>query len=263
MILCPGEQLHMCRQISYSLLALLIAALIHAPALAVERNYPYFEIEGTASAFEFNRNWRAYYWREDFTMLVRDDNGRQWRIISREPTPWNNLRMGTTYTGLKVDWARQPRVKVIGVQAIDRIPEDYYDVKLDARNTATAFIVRVQAGQDGPWRDYYVNNWFHRWGPEADEKMLAHYANDDPNYSVYGYLSGIAAPFDAAGQNLIDRFTPQYSGIIYHGRVVKAKNPIGYKVRLLHLVGRNKKTLAYEVFHGDAKQLVPLDQRPP
>jgi hypothetical protein len=243
---------------------MLAASGLSAPrASAAERDYPYFEVEGTASQFEYNRNWRAYYWREDFTMVVRDDAGKQWRIISREPTPWNNLRMGTTYTGLQVDWKKQPRVKVIGVKAIDRIPEDYYDLKLDAENTATAFIVRVQAGPDGKWQDYFVNNWFHRWGPDTDKTILSHYANDDAHYSVYGYLTGIAAPFDQAGQQLIDKSFADYNGIIYHGRVVPAKNDVGYEVRLLHLVGRNKKTLEYQVFFGDPNQLVRLDQRKP
>ncbi len=234
-----------------------------AGTAAADRDYPYFEVEGTASEFQFNRNWRAYYWREDFTMVVRDDEGKQWRIISREPTPWNNLRMGTTYTGLKVDWSKRPRVRVIGVQAVDRVPEEYYDLKLDPNTTATAFIVRVQAGEADKWQDYYVNNWFHRWGPDTDVKVLAHYATDDPHYTVYGYLNGIAAPFDAAGRQLIDRSSPDYGGLIYHGRVVKAKNEVGYEVRLLHLVGRNKQTARYEVVHGNPAQLVPLDQRKP
>jgi len=240
-----------------------IAALGLHDSAAADRNYPYFEVEGTAEEFDFNRNWRAYYWREDFTLVVRGDDGRRWRIISREPTPWNNLRLGTTYTGLKVDWSKRPRVKVIGVQAIDRIPKDFYDLKLDPNNTATAFIVRVKTDDDGPWRDFFINNWFHRWGPDADVKVLAHYANDEPNYSVYGYLQGIAAPFDVAGQKLLDKFAADYSGIIYHARVAKANNEVGYELRTLHLMGRHNKTLQYEVFYGDASQLVPLDQRKP
>ncbi len=246
-----------------SLAAFVLITVATVGADGADRNYPYFEIEGTASEFQLNRNWRAYYWREDFTMLVRADDGQQWRIISREPTPWNNLRMGTTYTELKVDWDKNPRVRVIGVKAIDRIPEEYYDLKLDAKHTATAFIVRVKSADKDEWQDYYVNNWFHRWGPDTDVKMLAHYANEDPNYTVYGYLAGIAAPFDQAGQKLIERSSATYSGIIHHGRIVKANNNVGYEVRLLHLVGRNKETLRYEVFHGDPSKLVPLDQRKP
>ncbi len=230
---------------------------------SAERDYPYFEIEGTASNFQFNRNWRAYYWREDFTMLVRGDDGKQWRIISREPTPWNNLRMGTTYTGLKVDWKKQPRVKVIGVQAIDRVPENYYNVKLDPKNTATAFIVRVKLGGKDEWKDFYINNWFHRWGPDTDVKVLSHYATSDPNYTTYGYLNGVVAPFDKPGRQLIAKSSRSYSGLIHHSRVFKAKNKIGYELRLVHLVGRNKETARYEVIHGDPAKLIPLDQRRP
>lgn len=246
--------------LTFGLLSLICFASI---AAAADREYPYFELEGTVEDFRDIRQWRSYYWREDFTMQVRDADGRRWTIISREPTPWNNLRLGTTYTGLKVDWKAKPRVKVIGVAAIDRTPEEFYDLKLDEKNTATAFIVRVRADDKSPWRDFYVNNWFHRWGKDADLKMLPHYANDDPNFTVYGYVPGIAAPFDAAGQKLLKQFDPEYGGIIYHGRLAKANNPVGYELRVLHLMGRHKKTLRYEVFHGDPSKLVPLDQRKP
>src|SRR4029077_15409065 len=120
---------------------------------------------------------------EDFAFLLRDDAGKTHRVLSREPTPWNDLRLGTTYTGLKVDWAAKPRVRVVSVGGIDRIPVEFYGLKLDPMKTMTAFIVRVQTGKPDEktgWRDYYVNNWFHHWGDDADRKVLAHYANDDP-----------------------------------------------------------------------------------
>jgi hypothetical protein len=225
------------------------------------RNFPYRELEGRVEEFTFLRQWRSYYWRDDCTLLVLDDAGKLHRIISREPTPWNNYRLGTTYTGLAVDWTSRPRVQVIGVAAIDRIPLEFPGLTLDAEKTITAFIIRVQQSEKGQpvWRDFYVNNWFHDWGPETDRKMLAHYANDDDRYSVYGFLKGIAAPFDAEGKKLLAKYEPDYSGIIYHGRVVKAGNEAGHEVRLLHLLGRNKKTARYEVFHGDEKQLIRLD----
>jgi len=226
-----------------------------------KRDFSFIELDGKVEEFSFTRNWRSYYWREDFTMLVRDDAGMVHRVISREPTPWTGLRLGTTYTGLAIDWTRQPRVKVIGVKAIDRIPADFYDLKLDDK-TVTAFIVRVQAGDQ--WKDFFVNNWFHRWGGDTDLKILPYFANHDPNYTVYGYLKGIAAPFDAEGQKLLEKYEPEYGGIIYHGRVVQAKNDVGYEVHLLHLMGRHKKSLEYKVFHGNAGDLVKLDgQAPP
>jgi len=250
---------------SVIVLALLggIRTLFVLPLQAGERNYPYAELEGTVEEHRYIREWRAYYWRDDNTMIVRDDTGKRHRVISREPTPWNNLRLGTTYTGLKVDWTKNPRVKIIGVKAVDRQPEEFYDLKLDPANTITAFIVRVQTEKDGRWRDYYVNNWFHDWSPDTDVKMLSHYANNDPNYTVYGYLKGIKAPFDAEGQQLIDKHSKEWGGIIYHGRVVKAENEVGYAVRLLHLMGRNKKSLEYKVFHGDGTQIPKLEQQKP
>jgi hypothetical protein len=245
--------------------------LLACPPLQVDaappaRNFPYRELTGRAEGFSYTRSWRAYYWREDFTFLLRDDAGKVHRVISRESTPWTNLRLGTTYTGLKVDWKARPRVQVIGVQAVDRMPAEFYDLKLDPDKTVTAFILRVQTGKKGDkpiWREFYVNNWFHRWGDDTDRKILAHYANSDPHFTVYGYLGGIAAPFDKAGKALLAKYEKEYNGIIYHGRVVKADNPIGYEVRLLHLMGRNKKTSNYDVFHGDPKELTKLDGTPP
>src|ERR1700677_5054692 len=71
----------------------------------------YVEIEGVAEDFVPTRDWSSYYWREDFTFLLRDDQGKVHRVISREPTPWTNLRLGTTYPGLKIDWASKPEGK--------------------------------------------------------------------------------------------------------------------------------------------------------
>jgi hypothetical protein len=242
-----------------TLLFTLIYLASPACAQPKERNYPYRELEGVVEEFHFTRNWRSYYWREDFTLQVRDDAGKLHRVISREPTPWSGHRLGTTYTGLAVDWTRKPRVRIIGVQAIDRQPEDFYDVKLDPAATMTAFILRVQTS-DEKWRDFFVNNWFHRWGEETDRKMLPHYANDDPNYTIYGYFTGIRAPFDAEGKKLVEKYP---DANIYHARVVPAKNEVGYELRLIHLLGRDKKTSRYGPFYGDPATLIKLDGNAP
>jgi hypothetical protein len=246
----------------------LLLALLETPnALPQQppkRGFPYRELDGQVEEFSFSRQWRSYYWREDFTMLVRDEAGKLHRVISREPTPWNDFRLGTTYPGLAVDWTARPRVRIIGVQAIDRQPPEFDGLKLDPDKTVTAFVVRVQSNDAKlVWRDFFINNWFHDWGPEADRKVLAHYATNDANYTVYGFLKGIAAPFDKEGQKLLEKYEPDYGGILYHGRVVKANNEIGYEVHLLHLLGRHKKTMQYEVFHGDAKELIHLDGNAP
>jgi hypothetical protein len=38
---------------------------------------------------------------------------------------------------------------------------------------------------------------------------------------------------------------------------------VEYEVQVLHLMGRHKKTQAYEVFHGDRRELPRLDGTPP
>lgn len=235
-----------------ALLAVLSAAIQEKPDL------PYVELEGTVEEFRSFREWRSYYWREDFTLVLRDDARKAHRVISREPTPWNDLRLGTTYTGVRIDPARRPRARIIGVRGVDRTPAEFYGLRLDER-AVTAFIVRLR-GDDGAWKDFYINNWLHRWGADADRKVLAHYATEDPNYTVYGYAGGIAAPFDAEGKALLEKHS-DYGGVIYHARVVKAGD--GFELRALHLMGRHKTTLRYEVFHGDPAGLVRLDARKP
>jgi hypothetical protein len=230
-------------------------------AQQAKRALAYVEMEGRAEDFAFTRNWNSYYWREDFTFLLRDADGRVHRVISREPTPWTDLRLGTTFTGLTVDWASKPLVKIVGVRGIDRIPVNYYEMKLDWEKTITAFILRVRLGDE--WKDFYINNWFHDWGPETDRKMLAQFANNAPHYTVYGYLNGIAAPFNKAGQELVKKHEAEYGGIIYHGRVERADNDVGFEVRILHLMGRHKKSLDYSVFHGNPADIPKLDGTPP
>src|SRR4051812_5562854 len=125
----------------YLLLALTAVPPAATAADPPKRDWEPVELIGRASEYWYNRNWRSYYWREDFTFLLSDESGRTWRVISREPTPAYVFRMGTTYPDLKVDWKAKPRVKVIGVKAVDRIPADFYDFKLDDANLATALIV--------------------------------------------------------------------------------------------------------------------------
>jgi len=254
-------------KISLFRLAAVVLALSTATASAwgqaPKRNFPYVELEGQAEDFAYTRNWRSYYWREDFTLLVRDDKGTLHRVISREPTPWNGFRLGTTFTKLAVDWSAKPRVQIIGVRAIDRQPAEYYDLKLDPDRTVTAFILRVRQGD--VWKAFYVNNWFHDWGKETDRKILAHYANDLPHYTVYGYLnnSSIAAPFARESEELLKKYEPDFQAIIFHGRVKKADNEIGYEVHLLHILGRHKKSAEVRIFHGNPAEIERLDGKAP
>src|SRR4051812_39479689 len=98
---------------------LLVFALCAPASLRAEtpkRTPEPVELVGRASDFHFIRDWASYYWREDFTFLLKDEKGgKTWRILSREPTPAYHWRMGTTFTGLKPDWKAGPRVKVFGV----------------------------------------------------------------------------------------------------------------------------------------------------
>lgn len=238
-------------------LVLLLAPSADPP----KRDWEPVELTGTVSDWWYNRNWRSYYWREDFTFMLKDDKGTTWRIISREPTPNYEFRMGTTFTGLAVDWKKPPRVKVIGVKAVDRIPADFYDFKLDEKNLATALILRVETKPD-EWKDYYVNNWFHKWGDKADKAIHGHYADKKAPYDIYGFVNGQAAPFDKKSQAILDKHKATYT--TFHGVVKTAKDsPLGYEIELIDLIGKNTQTGGHTVLFGDAKTIPRLDNKNP
>lgn len=243
------------------LLPLCLICLFPGLALAVEppRDWEPVELVGTATDYWFSRNWNSYYWREDFTFRLADErSGQSWRIISREPTPAYDFRMGTTFTGLAVDWKAKPRVKVVGVRAVDRIPVEFYDFKLDEANLATALVVYVETGPQ-VWKEFYVNNWFHSWGARADKNMFALYADKPPPYDIYGFVKKQAAPFDKKSQAIIDANKDNPSHM-FHGRVrsTKGASP-GYEIELIDLVGRDVKTGGSLLLFGDAKTIPLLD----
>jgi hypothetical protein len=248
------------------LLPLLAAALLPGAAPAAgppKRDGEPVELVGRASEYWFSRNWRSYYWREDFTFLLTEEGtGKVWRIVSREPTPAYGYRMGTTFSGLDVDWKAKPRVKVVGVKTLDRTPAEFYHFKLDEPDLATAFLVLVETGP-GAWKEFYVNNWFHRWGDRADRLVHGYYADRPPPYDVYGFVNGQAAPFDANSQAVIDRHKDNPS-LMFHGRVHTARGtPFGYEIELTDLIGRDVKTGGPAVLYGDARSIPLLDGRKP
>ncbi len=244
-------------------LVLLLLPTAVRPADPPKRDDEPVELIGRATDFWFSRNWSSYYWREDFTFILTEEKtGKTWRVISREPTPAYVFRMGTTFTDLKVDWQAKPRVKVIGVKAVDRIPADFYQFKLDEANLATAFIVSIETAPD-VWKDYYVNNWFHRWGERADPFVHAHYADKAVPYDVYGFVRGQTAPFDKKSQAVIDRNKDNPS-LMFHGRIHATKsNPFGYEIELTDLLGRDIKSGGHVFLHGDGKSIPLLDSRKP
>lgn len=223
-----------------------------------ERDWEVTELTGRAEDFWYKKYYRVYYWAEDFTFLLKDGD-KTWRIISREPTPAYEWRMGPTYTGLKVDWKKNPKVKVLAVKAIDRIPEEFPDHKLDDKHLATALIVWVEVGSE--WKEFYVNNWFHIWGPRADAKVHSYYADKGAPYHLYGFARSQAAPFDAKSKAILDKHKDNPS-LMFHGRVKTAKGTkFGYEIELIDLIGRNVKSGGSIVLHGDAKGIPRLESK--
>ena len=245
------------------LFALLLLTGAASAADPPKRDWEPVELVGEATEYWFNRNWRSYYWREDFTFLLKEvGTGKTWRIISREPTPNYGYRMGTTYIGLEVDWMKKPRVKVVGVKAIDRQPPDFYDFKLDEPNLATAFIVFVET-EPKVWKEFFVNNWFHKWGDKTDKAIHAFYADKKSPYDMYGFVNGQSAPFDSKSLEILDK-NKDFSPSTFHGRVKTAKNTtFGYEIELIDLIGKNKKSGGHVVLFGNAMTIPLLDGRKP
>jgi hypothetical protein len=245
-------------------LFLTLSCLLPLPATAAgppKRDGEPVELVGRATDFWFSRNWSSYYWREDFTFLVTEENSdKTWRIISREPTPAYDFRMGTTFTGLKVDWKAKPRVKIVGVKKVDRIPADFYDFKLNEPNLTTALIVFVETAPN-VWKEFYVNNWFHTWGDKADKLMHGLYAGKPAPYDIYGFARGQAAPFDKKSETIIAKNKDNPS-LMFHGRIHATKeNTFGYEIELIDLIGRDVKTGGHVMLYGDAKTIPRLDNR--
>ena len=249
--------------------ALLIVALFLVAGLPVsaQKAVQPVELIGKATEFHFTRNWNSYYWREDFAFLLKDEKtGKSWRILSREPTPAYDWRMGTTFTELKPDWKKEPRVKIVGVTGIDRLPAKFYDLKLDEPNIATAHIVWTflpsppgrGVGGEGEWKLYNINNWFHKWSDKADPVIYSHYADKQAPYDIFGFINGQAAPFSAKSRALIEKHK---GARMFHGLVRTAKDDkFGYEVELLHLVGPDKGGNGIVVY-GDAMTLPLLDKK--
>ena len=216
------------------------------------------ELIGKATGFHFTRNWNSYYWREDFAFLMKDEKSdKTWRILSREPTPAYDWSMGTTFTSLKPDWMQQPRVKIVGVTGVDRLPATFYDFKLKEPNIATAHLVYVETAKD-KWELYNANNWFHKWSAEADPVIYSHFADKQAPYDIYGFINGQSAPFAKKSQDLIDKHK---AARMFHGVIRTAKDQkFGYEIDVLHLVGPDKGGNGV-VFFGDAKTLVGLEMK--
>ncbi|GEM_PF-2268390 len=241
---------------------LLGGVLGQGPLNAAQRDFTLVELSGRAKDFFYTRNWRRYYWCEDFSFLLQQEKtGKTWRVISREPTPWiGKYRFGPTYTGLKVNWEANPAVKVVGVMGIDRIPPQFYEFKL-GKNTITAFIVWVKDAETGRYREWYVNNWFHRWGPKTDKAILRYYADRNAPYDVWCHVGGTIVPLSKQGEEVLA--TTKGRVRILHLRIRSTKKtPLGYEADILHLCGSAPRG-GYTILYGDPKKVPLLDVRRP
>lgn len=205
--------------------------------------YPFVDWTGKATYIRFLEVYRSYFWDREFHLrFAREGTKETWDVVSRASTPYNGWRMGPTYTGLKVDWAKKPKLRIVGVQKIDRYQEKFHDIPLDKTKTITAFILFVW--QDEKWQEYYVNNWYHTWVEGTaglhTKDIARYYVDRGKPYDVYGWLhsAGSDEVWDARMPALVARCKRK---AVYHGLLVSdATRPLGYRLKLLHFwEGRN------------------------
>lgn len=218
----------------------------------------YVHWSGVARDFRFFRTNAGYYTAEDFSFTFESEKDGKWLVLSREPTPFETWRFGTTFTGIEVDWKSNPKVRIVGVKGVDRIPAKFMDYQLNPEKTITALIVEVW--QDQRWRPWFINNWFHPWGNAADSAMvLSHYVGrPSPYFDVYGFKGDIGANLNERSRKLAEQH-PMWRA--YHGRIViDARERNGWALDMLHLFVRNPKTGGYEAVVGDPKELIKLSK---
>jgi eukaryotic-like serine/threonine-protein kinase len=218
------------------------------------------EWTGRAVNLRYTRRSAGYYTADEFSFTLDSPANGRWQVVSREPTPFESWRMGTTFTGLKLDWSTNPQVRIVALKGIDRIPATYPGLQLDPEKTLTVLLLDVRTGD--AWKPWYINNWFHRWStPEEDARIAGHYVDRGAPYDVYGFRDDLLADLTEKSKQTAARF-PTWR--CYHGVLVKdAKAGRGYALELLHLFARNPQTGGYDCVYGDTKQLVPLSTPSP
>ena len=217
------------------------------------------DLTGRASEFFHTRNWRVYYWRQDISFLLADEKtGKTWRIISRDGTPYEaRWYLGPTYTGLKVDWKSRPRLRVIGLQGIDRPHARFYDLKLDEPRIGTALVILAET-EPGTWKEFYVNNWFHHWGDAANRAIHAYYAGKKSPYEISGWIHRNRALYDRPSRALIEKYP---EARVFRGYVHSAKeSQFGYEIRVVNLMGKEIRNRRSIMLYGRDTAVPVLDK---
>ena len=103
--------------------------------------------------------------KEEDRKLYAIKAGQTYEVFNRPVTTWNRFQCSFTVTDLKVDWSKQPRVRVI--LAAEANYSSFRPQK-DGRPTALcAYLIQIQpTGKDSDlppehWPVWYVNNWIH------------------------------------------------------------------------------------------------------
>jgi outer membrane protein assembly factor BamB len=213
---------------------------------------------GRAADLRYIRRKADYYTADDFSFQFSSPKQGRWQVVSREPTPFETWRFGTTFTGLKVDWSGGPEVRLTGVKGVDRIPATYPGLTLDPDRTVTALALEVRVGDE--WKPWYVNNWFHAWStPEEQQRILGMYAGKESPWDIYGFRSDAPAELTAASRQATARF-PEWRA--YHGVIIRDPKG-GFALELRHAFQKNPATGGHDCVIGDPKTLVPLSRLSP
>jgi hypothetical protein len=143
-----------------------------------------------------------------FTLEVKEKDrrpfeiksGKPYEIVNRPVTTWNRFQCSPSVTDLKVDWSKQPRVRVI--VAAEANHSSFRPQKDEHPTALCAYLIQVQPTDrdaDLPpehWPVWYVNNWIHfahTVMPTVHHRYLANHGFNFWSWGVYdppGNLKG-------------------------------------------------------------------------
>lgn len=129
------------------------------------RGTEYVEMVGQLRDFQELTELTAH-----FRFTIRPVSGRhiepgtEYTICGRNRTRVRNLKLSPTFTGLKVDWSKNPWVRLVGrIVADDIFKPRLKDVnELDLNRLVVCWFLWVLPDKDAKeGKLYYHNNWFH------------------------------------------------------------------------------------------------------
>lgn len=218
----------------------------------------------------------------DFSFRFKPDGqDRDWLVISRGSTPFEVYRLGPTY--VRVDQkalSDGTRISLLGVKAIDRIPQTFHKKVLPPDGTITALLITQPGERSGSTgKPLYINNWFHPWRKDKDGTLIEgimdghvtrRYVDRKGPFWVCGWLPADTSSPDRAQRLLAVRHLLEDADIatisaepfkkgVYRGYLIADETrALGYRLKLTQFWRHVPETGGYRLIIGNDKGLERL-----